>query len=280
MSGAGAPATPAMVERIARILRTEQQTGHQDTAVDGGLSRWLERDLGDLPPEVVTALRRLSKYSSLKPATRQHLTEAVLPLLTADEVPGPKGSVADSVTELWGIGAAAAKRLRSLGISTAGDLLRHAPHRYIDHSAIVPIAGVEAGQDVTLVGSIIDVASRRAQTRRLSITEAVLQDDSGQISAVWFNQPYLANTLAGRPNVALAGRVEYGRHGLQLTSPEYELDAAERIHAGRLVPVYPLTAGVTQRQLRRWVSAAVDSHAHILEDPLPEAVRGAVTCPA
>ena len=100
-----------------------------------------------------------------------------------------------------------------------------------------------------------------------------MQDDTGQISAVWFNQPYLANPLAGRPNVALAGRVEYGRQGLQLTSPEYELDAAERLHAGRLVPVYPLTAGVTQRQLRRWVSAAVDSHAHVLEDPLPDAVR-------
>jgi len=103
--------------------------------------------------------------------------------------------------------------------------------------------------------------------------EAGLQEGSGQITGVWFNQPYLGNTLAGRPNVALAGRVDYGRSGLQLTSPEYELDAAERLHAGRLVPVYPLTAGVTQRQLRRWVSAAVDSHAHLVEDPLPDALR-------
>ncbi len=297
MSGAGAAATQSMVERMARILDAEQRTGHQDTAVDGGLSRWIARDLGDLPPDTAAAVRRLSQYSSLKPATRRRLIEAVLPLLTvegapaprdsvADPVsvpdtalqprkrnPAPKGSLADPITELWGIGATAAKRLRSLGISTVGDLLRHAPHRYIDHSATVSIADVKAGDDVTLVGSIVDVASRRAHTRRLSITEAALQDDTGQITAVWFNQPYLANTLSGRPNVALAGRVEYGRSGLQLTSPEYELDAAERLHAGRLVPVYPLTAGVTQRQLRRWVAAAVDSHAHVLEDPLPDVVR-------
>ncbi len=280
MSGAGAPTAQGMVERIAEILRAEQRSGHRDTAATEGLSRLLERDLGDLSPDVAAALRRLSKYSSLKPATRQHLIETVLPLLTADVAPKPRGSLDDPVTELWGIGATAGKRLRSLGISTVGELLRHAPHRYIDHSATVSIADVNAGEDVTLVGSIVDIASRRARTRRLSITEAVLQDESGQITAVWFNQPYLANTLSGRPNVALAGRVEYGRHGLQLTSPEYELDAAERLHAGRLVPVYPLTAGVTQRQLRRWVSAAVDSHAHLLEDPLPEGLRERGNLPA
>ena len=273
MSGAGAPAAQAMVERVAQILRDEQRAGYRDTTLAEGLSRWLEGNLGDSPPDIAAALRRLSKYSTLQPATRLRLAEAVLPLLSNGDAPASRGSPDDPVTELWGVGAAAAKRLRSLGIATIGDLLRHAPHRYIDHSTTVPVASVNAGDDVTLVGAVIDVASRRAQSRRLTITEAVLQDDTGQISAVWFNQPYLANTLAGRPNVALAGRVEYGRQGLQLTSPEYELDAAERLHAGRLVPVYPLTAGVTQRQLRRWVSAAVDSHAHVLEDPLPDIVR-------
>ncbi len=276
MSGARAPSDRAVVEQVVQVLRQEQASAYVDETVSEGLSRWVENVLADLPEAAADRVKRLAKYSDLRPATRRALVETVLEALDVGEAPEAAGathSIDDPVTELWGLGKNAAARLRGLGIDSVGDLLRHAPRRYIDRSATIPIASAQPGDDVTLVGAIVDVESRRAHRRRLTITEAVLHDDSGQISAVWFNQPYLANTLSGRSNVALAGRVEHGRAGLQLTSPEYELDAAERLHAGRLVPVYPLTTGVAQRQLRRWVSAAIDSHAHLLEDRLPEDLR-------
>ena len=258
------------------MLQAEQSAGYSDTTSAHGVSRWVEQHLHDLSNGSGGPIRRLSKYSDLSPDTRRRLVEQVLDELS---VRGSSGdvdatrSLDDLVTALWGIGRKAFSRLDDLGIVTVGDLLLHVPRRYLDRSAVVEIGAVQVGEEVTVVGEVVDVTSRQARSRRLTITEAVVQDSSGQITGVWFNQPYLANSLSGRRQVALSGRAEHGRSGIQLASPDYELDAADRLHAGRLVPAYPLTAGVTQRQLRRWVSVALDSHATLLDDLLPEALR-------
>lgn len=273
MSGGRALSHRGVVDRIVRLLQAERASGYADETIPEGLSRWLETILADVSGEPRDHFKRLAKYSNLRPATRCALVEKVFEAMGHSqmiEAVSTGRAVDDPVTELWGLGKNAATRLRGIGVNTVGDLLRHAPRRYIDRSATIPIKAVQPGSDVTLVGEIVDIRSRKAHKRRLTITEAVLRDETGQIAAVWFNQPYLPSTLSGRSNVALAGRVEHGRAGLQMTSPEYELNASERLHAGRVVPVYPLTTGVSQRQLRRWVSEAVESHAHLLEEDLPE----------
>ena len=100
------------------------------------------------------------------------------------------------------------------------------------------------------------------------ITEAALADKTGYIKAVWFNQPYLQRSLTDKRRVVVAGKVgEISRNGLELRSPEHEFaESPEKgLHVGRLVPVYPLTAKLSAKWMRRWVRSALDMALHAVE---------------
>lgn len=262
---------PALAREARRLLETEAAAGFDDSSTPGGLSRWIAgqgRDVG--------SLARLSQYSRLRPRTREDLASAVLVELGSTRASPSSGRDADApVTVLPGVGATAEKRLAGLGIHTMVDLLHHRPRRYIDHSSVVPIAQAEPGREVTVIGDVVEIRARPARSGRVRVIEAAIADESGQILAVWFNQVYLAKTLRGRRNVAFAGRVESGAYDRQLTSPEYELDVHRMVHAGRLVPVYPLTRGISQRQLRRWMALGVEDYASSVPETLGAAQRQA-----
>ncbi len=266
---------PALAREARRLLEAEAAAGFDDSSTPGGLSRWIAgqgRQAG--------SLARLSQYSRLRPRTRKDLARAVLSDLGTVRTVAPRGRDADApVTVLPGVGPTAEKRLAALDIRSIGDLLHHRPRRYIDHSSVVPIAEAEPGREVTVIGDVVEIRARPARSGRVRVIEAAIADESGQILAVWFNQVYLAKTLRGRRNVAFAGRVESAAYDRQLTSPEYELDVHRMVHAGRLVPVYPLTRGLSQRQLRRWMSLAVDDYANAVPETLSEAQRQAHDLP-
>ncbi len=173
-----------------------------------------------------------------------------------------------------------AAKLRKLGIRTIRDLLWHFPARYEDYSKIVPIAELKPGEKANIHGEVMRVATRRIFPRRLSITDALVRDESGVIKAIWFNQPYLATTLSEGSRVSLAGKVALNaRYGLYLQNPVYEKlkgtpllsEAHDLKHTGRLVPVYPETEGVTSKYLRFLMKPLLDTLQ--VEDPLPPAIR-------
>ncbi len=254
----------ALAREARRLLEAETSAGFDDSSTPGGISRWLADQGQD-----VGSLTRLSQYSRLRPRTREDLARAVLSDLGSTRAEPSHGRDADApVTVLPGVGATAAKRLAALGIQTVSDLLHHGPRRYIDHSSVVPIAEAEPGREVTVIGEVVEIRARPARSGRVRVVEAAIADETGQILAVWFNQVYLVKTLRGRRNVAFAGRVESGAYDRQLTSPEYELDVHRMLHAGRLVPVYPLTRGLSQRQVRRWTALAVDDYATSIPETL------------
>ena len=259
--------TPALIKQVRLILESEEVSGYDDSSAPGGLSAWMAG-----AGRAVGFLTQLANYSGLRPSTREQLAQRVM-----DKLEGAGSNVPDQantpVTDVPGIGTTAAKQLSVLGIRTVGQLLRHRPHRYIDRSSIVHIAEARYGQEVTLIGHVSNIEVRPARSRRMRVVEATITDETGSIKAIWFNQAYLARTLNGRHNVALAGRIESGPQGLQLTSPEYELDLGRMVNAGRLVPVYPLTRGVSQRQVRRWVSTAIENYAGSLHDALDGKIR-------
>ncbi|MFH1171838.1 MAG: ATP-dependent DNA helicase RecG, partial [bacterium] len=121
--------------------------------------------------------------------------------------------------------------------------------------------------------------TRRSFRRRLSITEGVLRDETGSVKITWFNQPYLATNLKPGDRLVISGKVSDRGGMLQFASPAYErIGGRETIHTGRLVPMYPTTAGLTQRQLRYFVSQALRSAGKVL-DPLPEELRTAENLP-
>ncbi len=262
---------PALARKARRLLEAEAAAGFDDSSTTGGLSRWVAGQ-GD----GVGSLARLSQYSRLRPRTREDLARAVLADLGAPAAPPARArDVGAPVTVLPGVGPTAQKRLAALDIRTVGDLLYHRPRRYIDHSSVVPIAEAEPGREVTVIGDVVEIRARPSRSGRVRVVEAAIADETGQILAVWFNQVYLAKTLRGRRNVAFAGRVESAAYDRQLTSPEYELDVHRMVHAGRLVPVYPLTRGLSQRQLRRWMALAVDDYANDVPESLSAAHRRA-----
>jgi len=160
------------------------------------------------------------------------------------------------VDKLKNVGGRNLPRLHKLGIKTLRDLLWHIPARYEDYSQIIPIADLVFGQKATVQGTVVKIDSRRIFPRRLVIIEAVIEDDSGTIKAVWFNQPYITTTLTEGTRVSLAGTVKLDKHGLHLASPSYEkLRAGEYFaynltHTHGLIPVYPETEGVTSKYLR------------------------------
>lgn len=161
-----------------------------------------------------------------------------------------------SVEKLKNVGARNLPRLHKLGIKTLRDLLWHLPARYDDYSQIVPIADLALDQKATIQGTVVKIDSRRIFPRRLVIIEAIIEDDSGSIKAVWFNQPYIATTLTEGTRVSLAGAIKLDKRGLYLASPSYEklhqddYLAYHLTHTHGLIPTYPETEGVTSKYLR------------------------------
>lgn len=164
-----------------------------------------------------------------------------------------------------------AKRLEKFGISTTGDFLLHIPARYDDFSLISKISQVQPGEVVTIQGNIVEIKNEFTK-RYKKLQRARVQDGSGVLDILWFNQTYLTSTLHVGDRVSLSGRVERNMGKIMLVSPTYEvLDAAGKgIHTGRLVPIYPETAGISSKWIRRQVYRLLNENKDELTEYLPE----------
>jgi ATP-dependent DNA helicase RecG len=174
------------------------------------------------------------------------------------------------VTELDGIGPKRAETLARLGIETCRDLLHHFPRNYQDRRKVTPMDSVEVGQRVMVRGTVKSAKVVRLRGR-LSITRAEITDDTGSLTATWFNQPWVKNVMQPGKEGFFAG--EIGKYaGLQIKSPEFEMLAGteeDTIHTGRIVPMYPLTEGFSQRQIRALIWAAASRLDKKIPDELP-----------
>ncbi len=186
--------------------------------------------------------------------------------------PEPTSGLDAPVTSLPGISQAYAARLARLGITTVGDLLYHFPHRYEDYRKLKPINRLEYGEKTTIIGTIWETRTRRSRGGATIVT-SVIADATGTIEATWFNQPYLARQLKPGRRIVLSGKVDEYLGRLTLQSPAWEPLDRELLHTGRLVPIYPLTRGLTSRWLRRQMQRVVNYWAPRLPDPLPEETR-------
>ena len=149
------------------------------------------------------------------------------------------------VTYLKGVGPARAEALKRLGITTAGDLLYHIPHRYEDASTVASIASLETGMQGTVIGTV--VSKGVLPTRKgLRIFQAVLKDDTGLIEVSWPGQPFLDRTINKDDVLLVAGSVRFF-HGRQLQPREFVNLGKEDAGTaqGRVLSVYSATEGLT-----------------------------------
>ena len=182
------------------------------------------------------------------------------------------------IDKLKSVGPRNASRLRRLGITTVRHLLWHLPSRYEDYSQRVPIRDIQVGTKVTVQGEVVKVNIKRIFPRRMTIVEAIIQDETGGVRGIWFNQPYIATALPEGAMVSLAGKVQLNKRGVFLSSPSYErlgtkLSENGLRHTAGFIPIYPETHGVTSKYLRFLIQPLVKDLS--VEDPLPPALRSA-----
>lgn len=184
-----------------------------------------------------------------------------------------KSGFSSPVTDCRGVGPKTAAALQRLGIDTVERLLYHFPRSYLDRRKISPIASVPPSGSAVIMGEISRMRSFRPPGRP-HITECVVSDESGSMKAVWFNQPYLKRSMPRGTRVILSGEVS-DRSGPQMNSPDFEILAGEKqdfVHTLGIVPVYPLTQGVGQKQLRRLLRASLDDFLGGVPENLPPKV--------
>lgn len=169
------------------------------------------------------------------------------------------------IEKLPQIGPRNALYLKKLGIKSAGDLLFHFPFRYDDFSDYKLIKDAEVGQVVSVKGEVIEIRNVRTRRRGMTLTEAAIEDESGVIQAIWFNQPFLTTNLHQGMHVSLSGKVTFAKEGMQLSSPAYEVLGKGNLHTGRLVPVYHETEGLSSKWLRAHIKPLLP-----LADTVPE----------
>ena len=178
-----------------------------------------------------------------------------------------------------GVGPKRTLLLKRLGIQTIEEALWTMPWRYDDRSIITPIAKLVLGTLHSICGVITQVEATRARSRRLSILDVAVEDETGTVHAVFFNQPYLEEVLKQGTRVMMAGRVVAGRRGwmdLRLEPTQFEVLSVpddELLHVGRIVPVYHETKGWSSRQMRVLMQALLAEHGAELPEVLPLSIR-------
>src|SRR3989344_765589 len=177
------------------------------------------------------------------------------------------------VSALTRVGEATQKYLARLGVKNARELLYYFPFRYEDYSRLLKIKQLTEGEMVTVKVKIELISNKRTPRWRKIITEALVSDDTGSLRVVWFNQPFLIKNLKPGDLVYLSGKVQTDMIGSELLSPAYEkVTIKETANTARLVPVYPLTEGITQKQLRFLITQVIGL-AERLPEWLPDKIR-------
>ena len=302
--------TDDWTQSFRNILELERANGFNDRAVIGGMDGFLQMQAEPMAGYVGQSpdSRQLARpgYSRMSPEERADWATRWISILEggqpeaapeANPEPGKKepetpaartraksstrqprasssgpASLDSPVTDLRRVSGKLADQLARLDIATIRDLIYHFPNRHIDYSRRAKISELWPGQDLTVTGRITESRELSLGRRRLKATEAVLADDTGSVKITWFGQGYLSRSLKAGTDVAISGKVDAFNNRPVFESPEYDIlrTGQEPFSTGRLVPVYPLTAGLTGRTLRSLIGQALHTFLKNLEETVPE----------
>jgi ATP-dependent DNA helicase RecG len=201
---------------------------------------------------------------------------------------GPAGGDRSSAArELWnisirfvkGVGPKRTGLLQRVGIETVEDALWTVPWRYEDRSVMTPIGKLVPGMVASISGTVVTCEAKRTKNRRLTVLEVGVEDPTGRMQVVFFNQGYLEDVLSVGKRVLMSGRVIAGRQGWmvpRMDVAQYEVlgeDTEATLHVGRIVPIYHETKGWTSRQMRVLIHLLLTEHAPALRDHLSVQIR-------
>ena len=176
----------------------------------------------------------------------------------------------NNVQYLKGVGPRRAKMLERLGIVTVEDLLYYFPRDYQDRRTISPIGTLREGEFVAIRGEVLAKSLSKTRSGK-KIFSLVVDDGSGRIPCVWFNQAYLDNVFEQGDEAVFIGKVQRYRT-LQMSNPEFEKvkeDGGGLNQVGRIIPLYPLTEGLNQKTLRTIIDRTLDEFLPVIPELLP-----------
>ncbi len=266
---------------LENVLALEEKKKFTDRAVSGGIEKFIEKNLEKAPLTSAQkeALRSLFLgYSTLSVAERRQIINKALdvikggkPLPVAKEKFIPLSETFVPVQYVKGVGPKLAKVFKKLGIYEAYDLLYYFPRDYLDLSRTTKIAYLKNGERFTVQGKIIRISEKKA---RINLTIVTITDGTGYLNAVWFNQPYLKNVFKEGQEVVFSGKVQYAYRKWEMPSPEYEIayEGRDFVHTKRIIPVYPLTQGISEKVLRSKIKSVLDIYAPNILDYIPESL--------
>jgi ATP-dependent DNA helicase RecG len=172
--------------------------------------------------------------------------------------------------------ARGAPALARLGVVTPRQALFYLPFRYDDFSEQRPLAELVADEKQSARVRVTDVKIEKGFGRRPQRVIAQLVDDSGTAEAIWFGRRYVENRLHAGDELLVSGKVQLRGWRRQFVSPEFSPADHASVHTGRVVPVYPLAAGVTQKRVRELLARILERVLPVLDDPLTAAERGSL----
>jgi ATP-dependent DNA helicase RecG len=184
-----------------------------------------------------------------------------------------------------GVGPKRTSLLKRLGIETIEDALWTLPWRYEDRSVMTPIGQLVPGVQASICGTIVRSEAKHARSRRLAILDIVVEDSTGRLQAIFFNQPFLEPLFTVGTSVMLTGRMVAGAQGwvaMRMEVAQYEVIGAgteASLHVGRIVPVYHETKGWTSRQMRMLIHGLLAAHAAEAQEVLPVPLRARYRLP-
>jgi ATP-dependent DNA helicase RecG len=194
------------------------------------------------------------------------------PQMSPEEASDIMRGLEQPVTVVKGIGANTAGLLQKLGIQTVQNLLDFLPRRYDDYTRLRTIRQLEADPEnaVTIIGTVIHTEVRVGKSGRRDFY-MVIDDGSARMGVTFFGQHFLMRSIRVGNQLVLSGTTSMFRNQIQMTNPEWEQLDADNLHTIGIVPVYPLTEGLSEKSLRKTMKSTIHYWADRIPDYVPEA---------
>ena len=273
----------SLIAKVLQLLRKYEEKSPEDRRKELiELTSWLGlTEIGNFPPApgaepsakpVTQSAPKPSAAPAAKKAAQTSQAKKSGKSEPSARPSQPQMGLDASVSVIRGVGDNQVKNLAKLDILSIRDLLYHFPRRYDDYSKLKTINQLRFGEEATIVASVSSIV--RIPTRKgRTLIEAVVTDSTGSLRLLWFNQEWLLRSLRQDMMISISGKIDIYMGRPVIWHPEYEPLDRQQLNTNRIVPVYPLTAKVTQKWLRRTIFSTLKYWVPRMEETLTEQIR-------
>lgn len=185
----------------------------------------------------------------------------------------------ESIRYLKGVGPRRERLFNAAGVYTLRDLLYYFPFRYEDRTQLKNIKDLVIGETALVKGTVRSTHLKKLpyyirKSKIRDVFELILEDSSGSVSCVWFNQGYLADTIVKGDKLIVYGKLYLSKRGPQITAAQFEKESSgDALGVGRIIGIYRLPSEFSQRFMRALIRSALDETRKTYFDPLPYHIR-------